>query len=150
MRKGRAHATNVVLFATSVGLGAGAYAGLLPARMGVLPPVAVLTVVLYYGAAWWMQRYPSTLNMPNQTVYDTLPEEDKQRAIACMLPFCYWSVALWTGYGIVAMSFNTPAVYVVGLVLAGIAEGALAIRFPLLKASRKVRELQETTQNRSG
>jgi hypothetical protein len=64
-----------------------AYAGLLPARMGVLPIFVVFSAVPCYGGAWWMQRFPSSLNMPNQTVYDALSEEDKQKVIACTLPF---------------------------------------------------------------
>lgn len=124
-----------------------AYAGLLPARMGVLPIFVVFSAVPCYGGAWWMQRFPSSLNMPNQTVYDALSEEDKQKVIACTLPFFYWSVALWTGFGIVTLPFNATAVYVVGLVLASIAEGAMAIHFTLLKTPRRLRKLQEASRD---
>jgi len=113
MRKSRAHATNVVLFAASAGLGAGAYAGLLPARVGILPLFPIVSGVLFYGGAWWIQRFPSHVNVPNQAAYDALSEEDQQKVIACQLPFFYWSVTLWTAYGIVSFLFPGPVVVLV-------------------------------------
>lgn len=118
MSRSWAHAVNAVLFAVCIGLGGGTYAELLPARAGVLPIIAVLSTVLYYGGAWWMQRYPSSVNMPSQSAYDALPEEDQQKVIACMLPFCYWSVTLWMGFGIFIFLFPTLEMNVVALVLA--------------------------------
>lgn len=143
------HAANVVLCAACAGLGGGAYAGLLPARMGVLPFLALLLVVLCYGGAWWMQHSPSALNMPNQAAYDALPVEDQQRVIACTLPFFYGSVTLWTGFSIGLVFFQTTETIVVAFVLANIAVGAMTVRFVFLKPSRKIRELQEASSDKS-
>ncbi|MEF8816547.1 MAG: hypothetical protein V5A58_07145, partial [Salinibacter sp.] len=121
------------------------YAGLLPTRMGVLPPLFIVLVVLCYGGAWWIQRFPSHVNLPDQAAYDALSEEDQQEVNACMLPFFYWSVTLWTGYGIFSFLFPVPAVVlVVALVLVSIANVAMTTRF-LSKANRKLSELQEVT-----
>ena len=148
MRRSRVHAVNVVLSAVCIGLGGGAYAGLLPARMGILPLFPILSAALLYGGAWWIQRFPSHVNMPNQAAYDALSEEAQKRVNACMLPFFYWSVTLWTAYGIVSFPFPAPAVVlVVALVLASIANVAMTIRF-LSKSNRKLSELQETGQDR--
>lgn len=148
MRKSRAHAVNVVLFAVCMGLGGGAYAGLLPARMGILPLFPILSAALFYGGAWWIQRFPSHVNVPDQAAYDALSEEDQQKVNACMLPFSYWSVTLWTGYGIVSFLFPVPVVVlVVALLLASIANVAMTIRF-LSKANRKLSELQEAGPDR--
>lgn len=145
MENGRTHATNVVLFAASFGLGAGAYAGLLPARIGILPPFSIFIAVLLYGAAWLIQRFPSHVNMLNQAAYDALSEEDQQRVIDCQLPFFYWSVTLWTAYGIFSFLFPAPVVvFIVALVLASIANVAMTIHF-LSKASQKVEELHEAS-----
>lgn len=148
MRRSRAHVVNVVLSVVCIGLGGGAYAGLLPARMGILPLFPILSAALFYGGAWWIQRFPSHVNMPNQAAYDALSEEDQKRVNACTLPLFYWSVTLWTAYGIVSFLFPAPAVVlVVVLVLASIANVAMAIRF-LSKAHRKLSELQEARQDR--
>ncbi|WP_263831620.1 hypothetical protein [Salinibacter sp.] len=149
MRKTRAHAVNVVLFAVCMGLGGGAYAGLLPARMSILPLFPILSAALFYGAAWWIQRFPAHVNMPNQAAYDALPEEEQQRVVACTLPFFYWSTAIWLGFFITWFSFDTTAAIIVAVVVANIAEGGLAVRILFLKAPRKVRELQEGAQDRS-
>ena len=148
MRRSRVHTVNVVLSAVCIGLGGGAYAGLLPARMGILPLFPILSAALLYGGAWWIQRFPSHVNMSNQAAYDALSEEAQKRVNACTLPLFYWSVTLWTAYGIVSFLFPAPAVVlVVVLVLASIANVAMAIRF-LSKAHRKLSELQETGQDR--
>ena len=81
------HSTNIILWTACIGLGAGAYAGRLPARMGLLPMFALVPVVLHCGAAWWVQYAPGSLNMPNQAVYDALSDEDQQRVVACTLPY---------------------------------------------------------------
>jgi len=150
MKRSRTHATNTVLLLASVGLGGGAFAGLLPARMGLLPPLSIFIEVLLYGAAWLIQRFPSHVNMLNQAAYDALSEEDQKKVIACQLPFFYWSVTLWTAYGIFSCLFPAPVVApIVGLVLASIANIAITVRF-LSHANRKMSELHEATQDRSG
>ncbi|WP_157942250.1 hypothetical protein [Salinibacter altiplanensis] len=139
---------NVVLSAVCMGLGGGAYAGLLPARMGILPLFPFLSAALLYGGAWWIQRFPSHVSMPNQTAYDALSEEDQQKVNARMLPLFYWSVTPWIACGIVSFLFPAPAVVlVVALVLASIANVGMTIRF-LSKANRKLSELQEARQDR--
>jgi ABC-type xylose transport system permease subunit len=150
MRKSWSHATNTALLLASIGMGAGAYAGAFPARLGALSFISVLIAMLCYGGAWWIARSPTALNMPNQAAYDALPEESQREVVACTLPFFYWSTTIWLGFLIVGFSFETTAVIVVAAVLAEIAEGALAIRFLFLKAPRKVREFQEAGQDRSG
>lgn len=146
MKRSRAHTTNTVLLLASVGLGGGAVAGLLPARLGLLPPLSIFIAVLLYGAAWLIQRFPSHVNMLNQAAYDALSEEDQQKVIACQLPFFYWSVTLWTAYGIFSFLFPAPVVApIVGLVLASIANIAITVRF-LSHANRKMSELHEATQ----
>lgn len=130
MKRSRAHTTNTVLLLASVGLGGGAVAGLLPARMGLLPPLSIFIAVLLYGAAWLIQRFPSHVNMLNQAAYDALSEEDQQKVIACQLPFFYWSVTLWTAYGIFSFLFPAPVVApIVGLVLASIANIAGCVNY---------------------
>lgn len=143
------HAVNIVLCTACIGLGGGAYAGLLPPRVGVLPIFALVAVAGCYGGAWWMKHSPSSLNMPNQDTYDTLPEEAQQNVIACILPFMYGCVTLWTGFGILSVLAPKTEFLVIVLVLAGIMEGAMAVHFLLLKAPQKVRELQEASQDKS-
>lgn len=135
------HVANVVLVVTSVGIGGGAYAGGLPARMGVLPWIALSIVAMFYGGAWWVQRDPSALNLPNQAAYDALTEADQQKVIACVLPFFYGSAALWMGFGMVVLSVPTTEVVVGAAILANLVEGGLVLRHILLKAPQKVREL---------
>ena len=148
MRRSRVHTVNIVLSAVCIGLGGGAYGGLLPARMGILPLFPILSATLFYGGAWWIQRFPFHVNMPDQAAYDALSEEEQQKVNACMLPFFYWSVTLWIACGIVSFLFPAPAVVlVVALVLASIANVAMTIRF-LSKSNRKLSELQETGQDR--
>lgn len=142
------HAANIVLGAACLGLGAGAYAGLLPAPVGVLPVFALFSVG-QYGAAWWMKRSPSVLNMPDQAAYDALSNEQQRRVIDCTLPYFYGSATLWMGFGIVGMLTPKTSVLVVALVTAGIVEGAMAIRFLLLRAPRKVRALRDASQDQS-
>ena len=114
----------------------------------IMPIGIMVSATLLYGGAWWIQRFPFHVNMPDQAAYDALSEEDQQKVNACMLPFFYWSVTLWTAYGIVSFLFPAPAVVlVVALVLASIANVAMTIRF-LSKAHRKLSELQETGQDR--
>jgi hypothetical protein len=88
--------------------------------------------------------------MPNQAAYDALSEEDKQKVIACQVPFFYWSVTLWTAFGTLSVLFPAPeAVLIVALVLASIANLAMTIRF-FSHANRKMSELHGATQDRSG
>ena len=84
MRRSRVHTVNIVLSAVCIGLGGGAYGGLLPARMGILPLFPILSATLFYGGAWWIQRFPFHVNMPDQAAYDALSEEDQQKVNACM------------------------------------------------------------------
>jgi len=139
------HTTNIVLCAACIGFGTGAYAGLLPARTGVFPLFALLPVALHYGAAWWVQYAPSSLNMPNQAAYDALSDEDQQRVVACTLPYFYGSATLWAGFGIISTVVPETTFLVVALVLASIVEGVLAVRVLLLKTPRKVRELRDAS-----
>ncbi len=53
------------------------------------------------------------------------------------------------GFGIVGMLTPKTSVLVVALVTAGIVEGAMAIRFLLLRAPRKVRALRDASQDQS-
>ncbi|WP_251952721.1 hypothetical protein [Salinibacter ruber] len=143
------HSTNIILWTACIGLGAGAYAGRLPARMGLLPMFALVPVVLHYGAAWWVQYAPGSLNMPNQAVYDALSDEDQQRVVACTLPYFYGSATLWSGFGIASTVVPEARVLVVALVLVGIVDGVLAVRVLLLKTPRKVRELRDSSPDAS-
>jgi len=144
-----AHIANAVLCALCIGLGGGVYAGGLPARLGVLPVFAIASVTLCYGVVWWMQRSPSVLNMPDQAAYDALSDDQQRRVIDCTLPFFYGSVALWTGFGLVTALVPETALLIGALVLAHIVEGAMVIRFLLLRAPRKARELRDAPQDQS-
>ena len=84
MRRSRVHTVNIVLSAVCIGLGGGAYGGLLPARMGILPLFPILSATLFYGGAWWIQRFPFHVNIPNQAAYDALSEEEQQKVNACI------------------------------------------------------------------
>ncbi|WP_263785157.1 hypothetical protein [Salinibacter grassmerensis] len=76
MSENGVHATNIGLVTARIGLGAGAYTGLLLVRVGVSPMFNLEPVALHYAAAWWVPYAPSFLNMPNQAAYDALPGED--------------------------------------------------------------------------
>ncbi|WP_263834215.1 hypothetical protein [Salinibacter sp.] len=142
------NAANIVLGAACLGLEAGAYAGLLPARVGVLPVFALFSVG-QYGVAWWMKRSPSILNMPDQAAYDGLSNEQQRRGIDCTLPFFYGSATLWMGVGLVSVLIPKTSVLVGALVITGVVEGTMAIHFLLLRAPRKVRALRDASQDQS-